>query len=114
MAKHVTIKINQHEYNVPDSITVLKAAEMNGIKIPRLCYLEGIHEEGNCRLCSVEIDGNTNLKPACKTMVHDGMEVVTENQKIYNYVSMNLELLASNHHFECFKCSREEKVFGFT
>ena len=108
MAKHVTIKINQKEFHVPEGITVLKAAEMNHIKIPRLCYLEGIHEEGNCRLCSVEIDGNANLKPACKTIVHDGMDVITENQKIYNYVSMNLELLASNHHFECFKCSREE------
>ncbi len=108
MPKHVTIKINQKEYAVPEGYTVLKAAEEQGINIPRLCYLEGIHEEGNCRLCSVEIDGNPNLKPACKTIVHEGMEVITENQKIYNYVSMNLELLASNHHFECFKCSREE------
>jgi NADP-reducing hydrogenase subunit HndD len=108
MANTVNIKINGQSFIEKSGTTVLKACESHDIYIPRLCYLEGIHEDGNCRLCAVEINGEQNLKPACKTPVNEGMEIITENQKIYNYVSMNLELLASNHHFECFKCSRED------
>ncbi|MCF7932260.1 MAG: [FeFe] hydrogenase, group A, partial [Acholeplasmataceae bacterium] len=108
MPETVSITLNNKTYDVSNTSTVLKACEDHGINIPRLCYLEGIHEEGNCRLCVVEINEGKTLKPACKTIVEDGMRVVTENKRIYDYVSMNLELLASNHHFECFKCSREE------
>ncbi|TVP85644.1 MAG: 4Fe-4S dicluster domain-containing protein [Acholeplasmataceae bacterium] len=108
MPKNVNITINGRPLVVPASHTVLKAAEAHDIFIPRLCYLEGVHEEGNCRLCSVEINGQDMLKPACRTLVEEGMTVTTENPKIYEYVSINLELLAANHHFECFKCSREE------
>jgi NADP-reducing hydrogenase subunit HndD len=108
MPETVNIIINGKPYVTDSRSTVLKACEDNGFDIPRLCYLEGIHEEGNCRLCSVEIDEGQALKPACKTPVREGMRIVTENKRIYDYVSMNLELLASNHHFECFKCSREE------
>jgi NADP-reducing hydrogenase subunit HndD len=108
MPETVRITLNNNTYDVSSTQTVLKACEEHGINIPRLCYLEGIHEEGNCRLCVVEINEGKTLKPACQTMVENGMRVVTENKRIYDYVSMNLELLASNHHFECFKCSREE------
>ncbi|MFP4177267.1 MAG: [FeFe] hydrogenase, group A [Acholeplasmataceae bacterium] len=107
MEKTINIYINDKPYAVSEDHTVLQACEKHGIFIPRLCYLEGVHEEGNCRLCSVEVDGSKNLKPACRTKVYPGMRIITENQSIYNYVTMNLELLASNHHFECFKCSRE-------
>lgn len=108
MSKLVQVTINDKQYNIPDSHSILRACEENGITIPRLCFLDSIHEDGNCRLCSVEVDQQHNLKPACKTNVRDGMTVVTENKRIYDYVSTNLELLASNHHFECFKCSRED------
>jgi len=108
MSKIVQVTINDKQFNVPDDYSILRACEENGIIVPRLCFLDGIHEDGNCRLCSVEVDQQNNLKPACKTIVRDGMNVVTENKKIYNYVSTNLELLASNHHFECFRCSRED------
>ena len=108
MSNLVQITINGKKIQVEKGTSVLKAADAVGIDIPRLCFLEGIHEEGNCRLCVVEIKGQKGLKPSCRTEVYEGMEVVTESKQIFNYVSMNLELLASNHHFECFKCSREE------
>ena len=47
------------------------------------------------------------MKPACKTYVEEGMKIITDDQEIYDTVSMNLELLAHRHRFECFKCSRE-------
>ncbi len=108
MAKLVEITINGKTLNVPEYYSILRAAEENGFIIPRLCFLDSMHEDGNCRLCSVEVDQQSTLKPACKTLVYDGMSIITDTKKIYDYVSTNLDLLASNHHFECFKCSREE------
>ncbi|MGE4320934.1 MAG: NADH-dependent [FeFe] hydrogenase, group A6 [Acholeplasmataceae bacterium] len=108
MSKEVKIKINDQEIIANDSQTILEVAQQNGLYIPRLCFLKDIHEEGNCRICSVKVDGQKNLKPACKTNVVEGMNIITNDQDVYDYVSTNLELLARKHRFECFKCSRED------
>lgn len=108
MIKDIHININGKDITAKSNQTVLKIAEENGIYIPRLCYFEGIHEEGNCRVCSVKINNQKNLKPACKTLVEEGMKVVTDDLDVYQAVTMNLELLSHKHHFECFNCSRED------
>ncbi len=108
MSQDVKLTINGKNYAAKSDQTILKVAEENNIFIPRLCFLEGIHEEGNCRLCSVKVDGQQNLKPACRTTVEDGMKVITDDVDIYRTVSTNLELLSHKHRFECFTCSRED------
>jgi len=108
MIKDIHIQINGQNITAKSNQTILKSAEENGIYIPRLCYFEGIHEEGNCRVCSVKINDQKNLKPACKTMVEEGMKIVTDDLDVYQTVTMNLELLSHKHHFECFNCSRED------
>ncbi len=107
MERLVNIDINGILIKANANETILQVAEKNNIFIPRLCYLKDVHEEGNCRLCSIKIEGQKNLKPACKTYVEEGMKIITDDQEIYDTVSMNLELLAHRHRFECFKCSRE-------
>lgn len=106
--KDVHITINGLPLTVKENQTILEAASAHDIYIPRLCFLKDIHEEGNCRLCSIKIAGQGNLKPACKTLVAEGMHITTDDQEVYDNVSMNLELLAHKHNFECFKCSRED------
>jgi len=103
----VNITINGRELEVPSNYTVLKAAEENGIYIPRLCFIEGIHEESNCRVCAVEIEGQKTLKNSCKMPIQDGMVVKTKNDRVTSAVRQNLELTAANHTFECWKCIRE-------
>lgn len=107
MSKQIKVNINGLDYDANPNETILQVAEKNNVYIPRLCFLKDIHEDGNCRLCSVKVEGQTNLKPACKTMVEDGMKIITDDQEVYDTVSMNLELLTHRHNFECFKCSRE-------
>lgn len=106
--KTVHITINGLPYSVDSDQTILEAATKNNVFIPRLCFLKDVHEEANCRVCSVKIEGQKNLKPACKTLVSEGMNIITDDQEVYDTVSMNLELLTHRHHFECFKCSRED------
>jgi NADP-reducing hydrogenase subunit HndD len=108
MIKPINLTINGKQIVTEKGTTVLKAAEQNGIYIPRLCFLEGIHEEGNCRVCSVKIDGFKKMAPACRTLAEESMNVVTDDLEIYQTVTMNLELLSHKHHFECYNCSRED------
>ncbi|MDD2297923.1 MAG: 2Fe-2S iron-sulfur cluster-binding protein, partial [Sphaerochaetaceae bacterium] len=107
MDNYVSVFIDGKPIAVPAGTSVLKAADMAGVRIPRLCFLKGIHEEGNCRVCVVKIEGQRGLKPSCRTIVTDGMSIITDNKEIYDSVSTNLEMLAGNHKFECWKCSRE-------
>jgi predicted molibdopterin-dependent oxidoreductase YjgC len=103
----INVLIDGKPIAVPAGTNVLKAADMAGVKIPRLCFLETIHEEGNCRICVVKIEGQKGLKPSCRTIVSEGMVITTDNKEIYDAVSTNLEMLVANHKFECWKCSRE-------
>jgi formate dehydrogenase major subunit len=36
----------------PDD-TILEVADKYGVEIPRLCYMEGMRPDGNCRTCMV-------------------------------------------------------------
>jgi len=108
MANLVNLTIDGKPVTVPSTYTILKAAESIGIFIPRLCFLEGIHEQSNCRICIVKVEGLRGLKTSCSTKVAEGMVVLTDTKEVYEAVSFNLELLAGNHKFECWKCSRED------
>jgi len=103
----VKLTIDGKTVEVPSDYTVLRAAEVAGIRIPRLCYLKDIHEQANCRVCVVKIEGQRGLKTSCSTKVQAGMVIETDNKEVYDSVSGTLELLAGNHKFECWKCSRE-------
>ncbi len=107
MSKDVNITIDNKKIIAKSGQTILSVAEENKIFIPRLCFLKGIHEEGGCRLCSVKVNDQINLKSACRTIVEENMNVKTDDLDVYNSVSMNLEFLTHKHIFDCFSCSRE-------
>jgi len=105
--KTVNIKINGIETTVPENYTAMQAAEELGFYIPRLCFLKDINETSSCRLCVVDIKNGNGLKNSCTLQLLDGMEITTDSPKIHDSVVQNLQLLASNHIFECWACERE-------
>ncbi|XMB86826.1 [FeFe] hydrogenase, group A [Mycoplasmatota bacterium WC44] len=107
MSDLLNVTINNKELKAKKGQTVLEVAEENGIYIPRLCYLKGINNEGDCRVCVVDIEGENRLKSSCKYEVREGMNVNTKSEKVKGSVKSSLELLAANHSFECWLCSRE-------
>ena len=76
--------------------TILETAEQLGIEIPRLCYMEGMRPDGNCRTCMVEIKGERVLAPSCCRYPKDGMEVTTNSARALTSQKMSLELLLSD------------------
>ena len=78
------------------SQTLLEIADEQGVDIPRLCYMEGMRADGNCRTCMVEIKGERVLAPSCCRYPTDGMEVTTNSARALISQKMVLELLLSD------------------
>ena len=84
----------------------MQAADSVGIRIPRLCYLEGINEISACKVCVVEVQGKTKLVTACSTPVQDDIVVFTNSPKVRAVRRTNVELILSQHDCLCATCVR--------
>lgn len=102
----VNLTINRLPVSAPEGRTILEAAEQAGISIPHLCYLKEINEIGACRLCSVEVEGEDELVPACITKVQEGMKVTTNSSRVRSACRTNLALIMSQHNGHCVSCAR--------
>lgn len=102
----VNLTIDGVQVLVPEGTTILKAAELAGKSIPRLCFLEEINEIGACRMCIVEVEGNERLVPSCVNTVAEGMVVYTDSPRVLEARQINLQLILSQHNFACGTCPR--------
>ena len=99
-----TLKIDGMDVGAREDATILELAQANGIFIPTLCHLEGVHDIGACRLCLVEIKGTSKLLPACMTYAEEGMEVITDSERLLTYRRQVLDLLFSERNHVCAVC----------
>ncbi len=84
---------------VDSAETIWKIASRHGNKIPHLCYRDSKDyvENGNCRTCVVEIEGEKALAPSCLRKPTNGMVVHTKSERAIKAREMVLELLLSNN-----------------
>lgn len=99
-----TLTINDRLISAREEETILEAARDAGIRIPTLCYLEGVSEVGACRLCLVEIAGSNKLQPACVTQVAEGIEVSTNTPRLQQYRRTIVEMLFAEGNHICSVC----------
>ena len=92
----VTFTLNGKTLVTRDDQTILQVASEHGIEIPRLCYMEGMRADGNCRTCMVEIKGERVLAPSCCRYPKAGMEVTTNSARAVTSQKMSIELLLSD------------------
>src|SRR5512136_3044127 len=97
--------------SVPAGATILEAAREVNVRIPTLCYLDlgelkMVNKVASCRMCVVEVEGRRNLAPACATPVFEGMRVTTNSKRVLFARRRLLELILSNHPFECLICAK--------
>ena len=100
------VNINGKFIEAREGQTILQAAQDFNIYIPSLCYLEGIHQFGGCRMCMVEVEGMRTLVASCMVKVKDGMVVRTNTGKVRQARKINCELLLSDHPQDCLSCER--------
>src|SRR6187402_3233506 len=96
LATSVTFTLNGQPVVGSSDETILETADRLGVEIPRLCYMEGMRADGNCRTCMVEIKGERVLAPSCCRYPKEGMEVTTNSARAVTSQKMSLELLLSD------------------
>ncbi len=104
--KRVKITIDGREVEVEQGTLLIKAAEEAGVYIPRLCYHEGLHPDGNCRMCLVEIEGMRKPVPSCMTPVREGMVVKTDTPALREHRKKTLEFILTTHPMDCPICDQ--------
>jgi len=102
----ITLKIDNKEVKGKAGDTILEVCKANGIYIPTLCHLEGLSEYGACRICLVEDLKQGKLVPSCATPAAEGMEILTNTEKLKKYRRMVIELLLSERNHFCFFCEK--------
>ena len=75
------LTIDGREVEVEAGSTIMQAADLLGIEIPRFCYHERLAIAGNCRMCLVEVEKVPKPLPACATPVAEGMQVFTKSPR---------------------------------
>lgn len=103
------------EVEVDGNMTIIQAAEVAGVEIPRFCYHERLTIAGNCRMCLVEVVGGPP-KPAasCAMQVKDlrpGPEgqapmVKTKSPMVKKAREGVMEFLLINHPLDCPICDQ--------
>ena len=97
----VKLKINDQQVEVKQGTTILDAATMVGARIPSMCFLKGYDPSTSCMVCVVEVKGKDSLVPACGAVALDGMEVVTDSERVVVARRRAIELLLSDHVGDC-------------
>ncbi|MDP4891687.1 NADH-quinone oxidoreductase subunit NuoG [Cypionkella sp.] len=109
------ISIDGIEVEVDGAMTIIQAAEVAGVAIPRFCYHERLTIAGNCRMCLVEVQGGPP-KPAasCAMQVKDlrpgpngETPVVKTNSPMVKKAREGvMEFLLINHPLDCPICDQ--------
>ena len=103
------------EVEVDPAMTIIQAAEVAGVAIPRFCYHERLTIAGNCRMCLVEVVGGPP-KPAasCAMQVRDlrpgpngePAVVKTNSPMVKKAREGVMEFLLINHPLDCPICDQ--------
>src|SRR5215471_12266709 len=102
--KNVTLEIDGQTVTVPEGTSIMRAAALADLNIPKLCATDTLKAFGSCRLCLVEIEGRRGYPASCTTLVADGLKVSTETPKLQQLRRGVMELYLSDHPLDCVSC----------
>jgi len=91
---------------VPANTTILQAAELVGVEIPRFCYHDRLSIAGNCRMCLVDVEKSPKPVASCAMPVGEGMVVHTKSDRANKARGGVMEFLLINHPLDCPICDQ--------
>ncbi len=101
----VELTIDGRAVCVPPGTSVMRAAQMAGTSIPKLCATDSQEAFGSCRLCLVEIDGRAGTPASCTTPAAPGMVARTQSDTLKRLRNGVMELYISDHPLDCLTCA---------
>lgn len=91
---------------VDPGTTILAAAEMVGVEIPRFCYHDKLSIAGNCRMCLVEVEKSPKPQAACAMPVMNGWRIHTDSAITRKAREGVMEFILINHPLDCPICDQ--------
>ena len=101
----VSLEIDGMPVTVPEGTSIMRAAALGGVEVPKLCATDTLEAFGSCRLCLVEIDGRNGTPASCTTPVAPGMQVRTQTPRLEKLRQGVMELYISDHPLDCLTCA---------
>jgi formate dehydrogenase beta subunit len=109
----ISITIDGQQVKASSDMTIYQAAEKAGIYIPGLCAHPDLPPSGECGLCLVAIEGQTDLVLSCTTKVTENAVITTNSPDIRAKQSEVLKTILSEHPNACLTCWRKERCKPF-
>ena len=104
-AQMITLEIDGKSVTVSAGTSLMRAASLVGMDVPKLCATDSLEAFGSCRLCLVEIEGRRGTPASCTTPAEAGMKVTTQNAKLAKLRRGVMELYISDHPLDCLTCA---------
>lgn len=104
MSETITFTIDGVEVKGQAGQTIMQAADVAGIYIPRLCYLEGSEPFASCRVCTVNVNGRPQA--ACTQPIAEGIVVENETEEILQIRKDLVEMLFVEGNHYCMFCDK--------
>jgi NADPH-dependent glutamate synthase beta subunit-like oxidoreductase/Pyruvate/2-oxoacid:ferredoxin oxidoreductase delta subunit len=129
----INIKINGEDFSLKAGLSILEAAEVSDIYIPRLCshpdlssaqgmkvigsvyqgtveYItdNSLQEHEGCRLCVVDIEGEKELITSCNKTIEENMEIWTDTSDVKEYRREKMKNILSKHRHACLTCAQQK------
>lgn len=101
-----SLTLNGKKVEFSPGQTILEVARANGANIPTLCHLKGCTATGACRVCLVEVKNARSLVASCSTPADNGMEILTQSDRVRKARKVTVELLLSSGKHNCISCER--------
>ncbi len=102
--KVLRLTVDSVEIEATPGQTIIQACDDAGIYIPRLCYRPELPPGGQCRVCSVSVNGR--IVGACHTPVTDGMTVDNETPALTADRQAIIEMLFVSGNHRCPECEK--------
>lgn len=102
----VELTVDGLTLRVPPGTTLMQAAALVGVDVPRFCYHERLKIAGNCRMCLVQVNGGPKLVASCAAPAAPGMRVETASAPVRKAREGVMEFLLANHPLDCPVCDQ--------
>jgi bidirectional [NiFe] hydrogenase diaphorase subunit len=101
----VSLVVDGKQLQAEEGKSLLQVCLENDIYIPNLCYLKEMDSPtGSCRLCLVEVEGETKPLTSCMVKVREGMVVKTDTPTVRQLQRIDFQMLMTAHHMDCKNC----------
>jgi len=100
------IFIDGHPVQAESGQMVLQVALANGFYIPYFCWHPALSIAGNCRICSVQVEGRSWAEMSCNLPVAEGMRILTDSDAVREQRKATMQFITLNHPVDCGICDK--------